>query len=73
MMWYDVQLCGSYTWKIYANKVLNMGSLYGFWKKVNNKEKLAKQRYLQMFYDLQFETQVSGMERLIIIIVATQL
>ncbi|XP_057483499.1 sucrose synthase 7-like [Actinidia eriantha] len=43
-----------YTWKIYANKVLNMGSLYGFWKQLNNEQKKAKQRYLQMFYNLQF-------------------
>ncbi|GFZ17994.1 sucrose synthase 6 [Actinidia rufa] len=43
-----------YTWKIYANKVLNMGSLYGFWKQLNIEQKKAKQRYLQMFYNLQF-------------------
>ncbi|KAL6955671.1 Sucrose synthase 6 [Sarracenia purpurea var. burkii] len=43
-----------YTWKIYANKVLNMGSLYGFWRNLNKEQKKAKQRYLQMFYNLQF-------------------
>ncbi|XP_026402802.1 sucrose synthase 7-like isoform X2 [Papaver somniferum] len=44
-----------YTWKIYANKVLNMGSIYGFWKQLNKDQKQAKQRYLQMFYNLQFK------------------
>ncbi|KAI8523866.1 hypothetical protein RHMOL_Rhmol13G0105300 [Rhododendron molle] len=44
----------SYTWKIYANKVLNMGSLYGFWRQMNKEQKKAKQTYLQMFYNLQF-------------------
>ncbi|XP_058199599.1 sucrose synthase 7-like isoform X2 [Rhododendron vialii] len=43
-----------YTWKIYANKVLNMGSLYGFWRQMNKEQKKAKQTYLQMFYNLQF-------------------
>ncbi|KAJ4802515.1 Sucrose synthase [Rhynchospora pubera] len=43
-----------YTWKIYATRVLNMGSMYGFRKQLNKEEKLAKQRYLQLFYNLQF-------------------
>ncbi|XP_020241227.1 sucrose synthase 7-like isoform X2 [Asparagus officinalis] len=44
-----------YTWKIYANKVLNMGSMYSFWRQINKEEKNAKRRYLQMFYNLQFK------------------
>ncbi|XP_019054927.1 PREDICTED: sucrose synthase 7-like isoform X3 [Nelumbo nucifera] len=43
-----------YTWKIYANKLLNMGSIYSFWRQLNKDQKQAKQRYLQMFYNLQF-------------------
>ncbi|KAK3041895.1 hypothetical protein RJ639_002177, partial [Escallonia herrerae] len=43
-----------YTWKIYANKLLNMGSIYGFWKRLNKDQKHAKQRYLDLFYNLQF-------------------
>ncbi|XP_011003696.1 PREDICTED: sucrose synthase 7-like isoform X1 [Populus euphratica] len=43
-----------YTWKIYANKVLNMGSVYGFWRQTNKEQKLAKQRYIEAFYNLQF-------------------
>lgn len=49
----------SYTWKIYATKVLNMGTTYGFWKTLNKEERVAKQRYLQMFYNLQFRNLVS--------------
>ncbi|XP_042500308.1 sucrose synthase 7-like isoform X1 [Macadamia integrifolia] len=44
-----------YTWKIYATRVLNMGSIYGFWKQLNKEQKQAKQRYIQMFYSLQFK------------------
>ncbi|KAL6591569.1 hypothetical protein ACP70R_050072 [Stipagrostis hirtigluma subsp. patula] len=43
-----------YTWQIYATRVLNMGSMYGFWRTLNKEERQAKQRYLQMFYNLQF-------------------
>nr|GMC67601.1 sucrose synthase 7-like [Ipomoea batatas] len=42
-----------YTWKIYANKVLNMGSMYGFWKTLFPDQKQASQRYIQAFYQLQ--------------------
>ncbi|CAL5202795.1 unnamed protein product [Lathyrus oleraceus] len=48
-----------YTWKIYANKLLNMGSIYTFWRTVNNDPKKAKQRYIWMFYNLMFKNLVS--------------
>ncbi|KAF8378861.1 hypothetical protein HHK36_030210 [Tetracentron sinense] len=44
-----------YTWKIYAKKVLNMGSIYSFWRQLNKEQNQAKQRYLHMFYNLQFK------------------
>ncbi|KAM0945218.1 putative sucrose synthase [Dioscorea sansibarensis] len=47
-----------YTWKIYATKVLNMGSIYSFWRQLNKEQKQAKQRYLQLLYNLQFRTLV---------------
>ncbi|KAH9780764.1 hypothetical protein WN944_014932 [Citrus x changshan-huyou] len=49
-----------YTWKIYANKVLNMGSIYGFWRQINKEPKEAKQRYIQMFYSLLFRKLASN-------------
>ncbi|KAH6772505.1 sucrose synthase 6 [Perilla frutescens var. frutescens] len=49
-----------YTWKIYANKVLNMGSAYGFWKQLYKDQKQAKQRYIYIFYNLQFRKLVVG-------------
>ncbi|KAM1966279.1 hypothetical protein ACFX15_046522 [Malus domestica] len=47
-----------YTWKIYANKVLNMGSTYTFWRQLNKEQKQAKQRYIQMFFNLQYRNLV---------------
>ncbi|KAG4920395.1 hypothetical protein JHK86_049208 [Glycine max] len=51
-------LCCNYTWKIYANKMLNMGSIYTFWRWVNNEQKEAKQRYIKMFYNLMYKNLV---------------
>ncbi|KAL0014866.1 hypothetical protein SO802_001935 [Lithocarpus litseifolius] len=45
-----------YTWKIYANKVLNMASIYSFWRQLKKEEKQAKLRYIQLFYSLQFKS-----------------
>ncbi|KAL3630365.1 Sucrose synthase 5 [Castilleja foliolosa] len=50
-----------YTWKIYANKVLNMGCIYSFWRRVYNAEKQAKKRYINTFYNLQFKSLVKNM------------
>uniref|UniRef100_A0A2N9ENP6 Sucrose synthase n=1 Tax=Fagus sylvatica TaxID=28930 RepID=A0A2N9ENP6_FAGSY len=49
-----------YTWKIYANKVLNMASIYSFWRRLNKEQKQAKLRYIQMFYNLQFKSLVKN-------------
>ncbi|XP_022938555.1 sucrose synthase 5-like [Cucurbita moschata] len=47
-----------YTWKIYAKKVLNMGSTYTFWRQLNKDQKRAKERYIQLFYNLLFKNLV---------------
>ncbi|KAI7734283.1 hypothetical protein M8C21_012186 [Ambrosia artemisiifolia] len=47
-----------YTWKIYANKVLNMGNIYAFWKQLNKEQKEAKQRYIELFYNLHYKNLV---------------
>ncbi|KAK4409492.1 Sucrose synthase 7 [Sesamum angolense] len=49
-----------YTWKIYANKVLNMACTYSFWKRLYSAEKQAKGRYIQTFYNLQFKSLALG-------------
>nr|XP_004289566.2 PREDICTED: sucrose synthase 7 [Fragaria vesca subsp. vesca] len=49
-----------YTWKIYANKVLNMGCTYTYWRQLNKEQKQAKQRYIQMFFNLQYRNLVKN-------------
>ncbi|KRH09471.1 hypothetical protein GLYMA_16G217200v4 [Glycine max] len=57
-----------YTWKIYAKKVLNMGSIYGFWRRLNREQKLAKERYIHMFYNLQFRNLVAWQNRYLFLV-----
>jgi hypothetical protein len=35
-----------------------MGNMYSFWRQLNKEQKLAKQRYIQMLYNLQFRRLV---------------
>ena len=43
-----------YTWKRYAERMMTLSQIYGFWKYVEDLEHAEKHRYLQMFYSLQF-------------------
>ncbi|KAL6547022.1 SAGA histone acetylase and TREX-2 complexes component [Orobanche minor] len=45
-----------YTWKIFAEKTLDLAGVYGFWKYAsrNSNMEMARQRYLEMFYELVY-------------------
>lgn len=43
-----------YTWKRYAKRLLSLTCIYGFWKFATNLEREETNRYLEMFYHLQF-------------------
>ncbi len=43
-----------YTWTRYAERMMTLARIYGFWKFVNNLEREETQRYLEMFYHLMF-------------------
>lgn len=43
-----------YTWRRYAERMLTLARVYGFWKYVSNLERAETRRYLEMFYGLQF-------------------
>ncbi|WP_127476339.1 sucrose synthase [Sulfurivermis fontis] len=43
-----------YTWDIYAERMLTLSCIYGFWKYVTNLDRAETRRYLEMFYGLQF-------------------
>jgi len=43
-----------YTWELYAERMMTLSRIYGFWKYVTNLERAETRRYLEMFYSLQF-------------------
>lgn len=47
-----------YNWRRYANRLLTLAKVYGFWKHVTNKDKEEIRRYLEMFYGLMFRPMV---------------
>ena len=48
------RVAARYTWKRYAQRLLTLSRVYGFWKYVSNLEREELKRYLHMFYQLQF-------------------
>jgi sucrose synthase len=43
-----------YTWKLYAERLMTLSRIYGFWKFISDLEREETKRYLDMFYHLQF-------------------
>jgi sucrose synthase len=50
-----------YTWKGYAEKLMTLSRVYGFWRYVTDLERAEMQRYLEMFYTLQFRPLANAM------------
>jgi sucrose synthase len=51
-----------YTWKGYAERLMTLSRVYGFWRYVTNLERAETQRYLEMFYTLQFRPLAEAMQ-----------
>jgi sucrose synthase len=45
-----------YTWELYANRMMTLSRVYGFWRFVTNLERDETRRYLDMLYGLQYRT-----------------
>ena len=43
-----------YTWALYAERMMTLSRIYGFWKYVTKLERDETRRYLEMFYGLQY-------------------
>lgn len=43
-----------YTWALYAERMMTLSRIYGFWKYVTNLERDETRRYLEMFYGLEY-------------------
>lgn len=50
-----------YTWRLYAERMMTLSRIYGFWKFVSNLEHEETARYLNMFYHLQFRPMAQAL------------
>jgi sucrose synthase len=50
-----------YTWKLYAQRMMTLARIYGFWKYVTNLEQAETRRYLEMLYALQLRPRAQAM------------
>ncbi len=48
------RVAARYTWRLYAERMMTLSRIYGFWKFVSNLERDESSRYLEMFHHLQF-------------------
>ncbi len=51
-----------YTWKLYAERMMTLSRIYGFWRFVTNLERDETRRYLEMFYELQLRPLAESVE-----------
>lgn len=52
-----------YTWALYAERMMTLSRVYGFWKYVTNLERSETRRYLEMFYALQYRRLAEQVRR----------
>ncbi len=45
-----------YTWELYAERMMTLSRIYGFWKYVTNLERDETRRYLEMFFGLMYRS-----------------
>ena len=50
-----------YTWRLYAERMMTLSRVYGFWKYVTDLERAETLRYLEMFYSLEYRARVASM------------
>lgn len=51
-----------YTWELYAERMMTLSRIYGFWKYVTNLERDETRRYLEMFYGLQLRPLAAALQ-----------
>ncbi len=50
----------SYSWDLYATRLMALSRIYGFWRYITNIEREETRRYLDMFYGLVFRPLARG-------------
>ena len=57
------RVASHYTWEKYAQRVMTLSRIYGFWKFVSGLERQETARYIDMFYHLQFRPLAEAIPR----------
>jgi sucrose synthase len=57
------RVAARYTWRRYAERMMSLSRIYGFWKFVSGLQREETARYLNMFYHLQFRPLAAGVTR----------
>jgi sucrose synthase len=57
------RIAANYTWKQYAERMMTLSRIYGFWKFVSGAEREETARYLDMFYHLQYRPLAGKISR----------
>ena len=52
-----------FTWRLYAERMMTLSRVYGFWKHVSGLKRTETRRHLDMFYALQFRPLALGLEQ----------
>lgn len=52
-----------YTWRLYAERMMTLSRVYGFWKHVSGLKRTETRRHLEMFYALQYRPLASALEQ----------
>ena len=53
----------SYTWDLYARRLMTLSRIYGFWKFITRSERQENNRYLEMFYNLMYKRLAEALEK----------
>jgi sucrose synthase len=48
-----------YTWKRYAERLMTLSRIYGFWKYMTNLEQAETRRYLEVLYGLLYRPRAA--------------
>ncbi len=51
-----------YTWRRYAERMMTLSRVYGFWKYITDMERAETRRYLEMFYSLELRPRALAMD-----------
>ncbi|MBE0567247.1 MAG: sucrose synthase [Krumholzibacteria bacterium] len=57
------RVAARYTWARYAERLMTLSRVYGFWRYVTDLDRAETRRYLEMFYGLQFRPLAAGVPR----------